>query len=518
MIAELRQLIGSFLQEREFQNMFTFSSGFEAATLKIPNKEFTAYGSGTGAQSGPNARMQYPGANDPYNLVTVNQGGIVVDGGRDVLTTSWPSATDESHFIPSNLPVQPPRKQIIGFAKFRTRQEALEARDVLQGRRVDIERGAVLKAEMAKKNLHTKRGPGVPPGMPMNNNGYLNGAATSIPENLAGYSGLNGLAGIGTNPAVANSEALAQRDRELGALGAMGISGLGQRRERLTDRRVEDDRGRRQSEMGPVGSLASAVMSTRGARERAEEDERERERKRKEQMRLRDNSDAFEAFHSVPQQMARSNMNSLLSAETGMLPNGVGSSVPSPPALSSVPSQGESMGSLNNGPWTSLRDVGASAALRKMSTPGFSMTNGLPPRPSSPEHQSPPLTFEGAAIHNGIVTAGNHSTPFSPLSNLSSLPGHPSLPSRPRASSPCIDPIDIVASSQPVSSASSISGSQNGHDEDLARSVAGLAVNTDSGMTSPQLPSPASGASSGRNPGDQNPPVCLFIVAACSPY
>lgn len=487
--------------------MFTFSSGFEAATLKIPNKEFTAYGSGTGGQSGPTARMQYPGANDPYNLVTVNQGGVVVDGGRDGPTTSWPSATDESHFVPSNLPVQPPRKQIIGFAKFRTRQEALEARDILQGRRVDIERGAVLKAEMAKKNLHTKRGPGVPPGMPMNNNGYINSAAPPIPENLAGYSGLNGLAGLGTNSTAANTEALAQRDRELGALGAMGITGLGQRRERIMDRRVEDDRVRRQSEMGPVGSLGSAVMSTRGARERAEEDERERERKRKEQMRLRDNSDAFEAFHSVPQQMARSNMNSLLSAETGMLSNGGGSSLPSPPALSSVPSQGEGIGSLSNGPWTSLRDVGASAVMRKMSAPGFSTTAGLPPRPSSPEHQSPPATFEGAVMQNGSIMTGNYSATFSPPNNLSSLPGHPSLPSRPRASSPCIESIDAVASSQPVSSASSINGSPNGHDEELARSVAVLAVNTDSGMTSPQLPSPASGASSGRNPGDQNPPV-----------
>ncbi|KAF9057865.1 hypothetical protein BJ165DRAFT_1312047, partial [Panaeolus papilionaceus] len=90
--------------EREFQNMFTFSAGFEAATLKIPNKEYTAYGQ-------------------------------------------------------TSLSL-PPRKQIIGFAKFRSRAEALQARDVLQGRRVDIEKGAVLKAEMAKKNLHTKRGVG----------------------------------------------------------------------------------------------------------------------------------------------------------------------------------------------------------------------------------------------------------------------------------------------------------------------------------------------------------------------
>ncbi|KAI8822206.1 uncharacterized protein EV422DRAFT_495144, partial [Fimicolochytrium jonesii] len=86
--------------EREFQNMFTFSAGFEAATLKIPSQ--TDSDDGTGM---PNAR-----------------------------------------------------KQIIGFAKFRTRLDALEARDVLSGRKVDAERGCVLKAEMAKKNLHTKRG------------------------------------------------------------------------------------------------------------------------------------------------------------------------------------------------------------------------------------------------------------------------------------------------------------------------------------------------------------------------
>ncbi|KZT70334.1 hypothetical protein DAEQUDRAFT_218130 [Daedalea quercina L-15889] len=502
------------MQEREFQNMFTFSPGFEAATLKIPNKEFTAYGSGTSGPSGPSTRMQYPGSNDPYNLVTVNQGGVVVDGGRDGPTTSWPSATDDSHFVSSNLPVQPPRKQIIGFAKFRTRQEAQDARDVLQGRRVDIERGAVLKAEMAKKNLHTKRGPGVPPGMPMNNN-FMNNAAPPIPENLAGYSALNGLAGLGANPAAANSEALAQRDRELGALGAMGITGLGQRRERIMDRRVEDERERRRSDMGPVGSLGTGAMGTRGARERAEEDERERERKRKEHLRLRDNSDAFEAFHSVPQQMARQNINSLLSAENGMLSNGSGPSLPSPPAISSVPSQGEGLNSLNNGPWTSLRDVGASAALRKMSAPVFSTTSTLPPRPPSPARHSPPSTFDSYMTQNGNAASANLIAPFSPPSNSSSLSGHPSLPSRPRPSSPGPEqPAQSTeaAPSQPVSSASSASGSQNDHDEELSRSVAALAVNTDSGMTSPQLPSPASGASSGRNPGDQNPPINTLYV------
>ncbi|OAD09082.1 hypothetical protein MUCCIDRAFT_120404, partial [Mucor lusitanicus CBS 277.49] len=78
------------MQEREFQNMFMFSPGFEAATLKVPSK----------------------------------------DGEDDYM---------------------------IGFAKFRTRKEAMDARDILNGRKVDAEKGSMLKAEMAKKNLHTKR-------------------------------------------------------------------------------------------------------------------------------------------------------------------------------------------------------------------------------------------------------------------------------------------------------------------------------------------------------------------------
>ncbi|KAI8880298.1 hypothetical protein K501DRAFT_225072 [Backusella circina FSU 941] len=84
------------MQEREFQNMFMFCSGFEAAALKLPSSD-------------------------------------------DELDTSG-------------------RKQIIGFAKFFSRREALEALETLNGRRVDAEKGSILKAEMAKKNLYTKRG------------------------------------------------------------------------------------------------------------------------------------------------------------------------------------------------------------------------------------------------------------------------------------------------------------------------------------------------------------------------
>ncbi|KAL9549996.1 hypothetical protein MBANPS3_004935 [Mucor bainieri] len=89
------------MQEREFQNMFIFSPGFEAATLKLPP--------------------------------------------TSSLNNSKHDFEDDSN-----------RKQIIGFAKFRTRQEALDAKEVLNGKKIDSDK--VLKAEMAKKNLHTKRG------------------------------------------------------------------------------------------------------------------------------------------------------------------------------------------------------------------------------------------------------------------------------------------------------------------------------------------------------------------------
>ncbi|KAJ1901035.1 hypothetical protein LPJ71_005732 [Coemansia sp. S17] len=77
--------------------MFTFSTGFEAASLKFPSSD----------------------------------GALDKDGQK---------------------------KQIIGFAKFHSRMAALEARDILTGRRVDADSNYVLKAEMAKKDLHTRRG------------------------------------------------------------------------------------------------------------------------------------------------------------------------------------------------------------------------------------------------------------------------------------------------------------------------------------------------------------------------
>ncbi|KAH9939249.1 uncharacterized protein BXZ73DRAFT_43924 [Epithele typhae] len=481
------------MSEREFQNMFTFSSGFEAATLKIPNKESTSYGAVNGQPGRSGLLMSFSG-NDPYNLVTMNQGGVLIDGGRDGPMTAWSASgpQEDGHFMQNNMPMQPPRKQIIGFAKFRTRDQALEARDVLQGRRVDVEKGAVLKAEMAKKNLHTKRGPGVIP---------------PFPGGVPGASGTEGLMSLPSLPTA--GEALTQRDKQLGALGAMGIdlSGFQPRRDRSYEGRDEDASDRRRAEFPP----GINAFGTRGPRERAEEDERERERKRKEKekeaTRLRQNSYAFEAFHSVPQQMVRQGANSLLSAENGCItPNGF----TSPPQLQSPPSHHEPL----SAQWgNNLRDVSAAAQLRKMGVPQHPLT-GLPPRPLSPTAASPPTTLESGASPS-VPASGCLSTQFpTPESTQSSLPSHPSLPSRPRPRSPSSDTQSSSMSSLPSSQPPSVNGSQSGLEDDLSQSIGALAVSTESGATSPQLPSPASGTSSGggRNGADQNPPINTLYV------
>lgn len=91
-------------REREFENMFAFAKGYEGSAIKLP--------------------FSCPEPCDSFASVLFNGFGTV------------------------------PREQILGFARFRTRQDALEACQVLNGRVISVEDGTVLKAEMAKKNLH----------------------------------------------------------------------------------------------------------------------------------------------------------------------------------------------------------------------------------------------------------------------------------------------------------------------------------------------------------------------------
>lgn len=531
--------------------MFTFSAGFEAATLKIPNKEYTAYGGpggnappgsaggGPGSMSlrGPGAGMGFTpygaGSNDPYNLVTVNQGGVVVDGGRDGTTASWPSSVTipssaavqdamdaNGHFGPTQAQnAMPPRKQIIGFAKFRSRQEALDARDVLQGRRVDIEKGAVLKAEMAKKNLHTKRGVGLM-GVGVGGGGGMMGTGSVSGVGGAGVGGgaggmqneaLAGIAALNMNGLPGGGEAMSARERELGALGAMGFGGLNQWREHRAaaaaaengpSREEEENQRRRDREQGALNAMGLGG-TTRGPRERAEDDEREREKRRKEkEARLRSsNSTAFDAFHSVPpQSISRAASNSLLSPTSGAVSENGNSPLLNGAFAQQANHSQEEYGSVGAmGPWGDVRKVNMPASAT------------LPARPTSPSRPpSPP-----------------HTAPFSPPLNDDVLP-HASLPIRPRPTSPLNDIAHqqfvsnigpVASSSVPASSASSNAGESHTSsiDVDMMKSLGDLDVGSGlAGNTSPQLPSPGSSGSSNTkaNAIDQNPPVSVYVFVS----
>ncbi|XP_006456740.1 hypothetical protein AGABI2DRAFT_188573 [Agaricus bisporus var. bisporus H97] len=451
------------MQEREFQNMFTFSSDFEAATLKIPNKEYTAY---NGMGAGRNFQ-NYNGHSDPYNIMTLNSGGVIVDSREGM--SSWPASVPgedgSSHFMPG---VAPPRKQIIGFAKFKSRDAAIEARDVLQGRRIDIEKGAILKAEMAKKNLHTKRGVG-----PLPNN--------AVPSNG------NNIPNFGIPP----NESIFSREREplatVGRLGqwkdsaqpegpTLGNVGLGHIASPPLRERDEDER-RREDVLNAMG-----FGMTRGPRERAAEEE-----KRKERLRV-SNVAAYDAFHSVsvaaPPGLSRqsSTMNGLNGGNSLYPPesdSGPSTSLISSPS-SSYGQQGHLLQSGNEvvGPWDRVN-------------------RAIPARPSSRSQRSssPIPAFSASPSDMQDSLSANLQTPRND-DNQSSL--------------------------HFVSSASDDTGSMGGNgirspestQSDLSRKVDSLALNTANGNISPQLPSPASGASSGstRNAVDQNPPINTLYV------
>jgi len=116
------------IKEREFQNLFMFASGFEGASLKAP--EMMSPGSSCGER-----RASFEEAAFIDTGLFAHQGGM--------------AGFQQQQF----RQISTFRQQTIGFARFQRRQDALAARDHLNGRCIDAERGCVLKVEMAKKNL-----------------------------------------------------------------------------------------------------------------------------------------------------------------------------------------------------------------------------------------------------------------------------------------------------------------------------------------------------------------------------
>ena len=574
--------------------MFTFSPGFEAATLKIPNKEFTSYGGLIGGTASSvvtpgigvsvngirSSGFHYAGLNDPYNMVTVNQGGVVVDGGRDGGMASWPATAplnvnDDiagSHYLgpginlgmsglnaggaPGSGAGLPPRKQIIGFAKFRSREEALAARDVLQGRRVDIEKGAVLKAEMAKKNLHTKRGVGPIPG--------VGGAGMQQGQGQQQQQQTNGLDPFDN-----------YRERELPSTSLAHLSRLGWRDPVVSvtqqdasingllngSARVDEEERKRERENMVAMALAmstnanstlsgnSAAAAPRGARERADDDERERRRKEKEQrekekerelnlMRLRaSNSAAYDAFHGV----------SIVSRQSS---SGVGGSVngtQSESGVGSSPLLAEADTHINHqqqqqhqyvdevvGPWDRINSMSSAAVGRPRSSSQCS--SSPPPIDHETEYEHDYDEYQ-LHIQQQVQQQREEDSPGGYMSNENGSVLDGSSSDHGVNGTPLHD--DSIPKSELMLNTSGLHqlqriGQYQHHPQALQHQqqlhdVAGTGVGnggsqtsgSGGGNTSPQLPSPTSGGSttsatsaSLRGTVDQNPPVsCLSFLS-----
>lgn len=182
------------MSEREFQNMFLFAPGFEAALLKIPastaaTRERDA--AAVAAVSALAATLPAPplptsgttsltrqGTRPPHSVDTsaasyhTDQRGVNADShahqpieGVERVSSALTAAALTATATTATLANQTNKKQIIGFARFKSRSDAILARDTLSGRKIDIEKGCILKAEIAKKDLHIKRSPSDPMGV-----------------------------------------------------------------------------------------------------------------------------------------------------------------------------------------------------------------------------------------------------------------------------------------------------------------------------------------------------------------
>ena len=587
--------------------MFTFSPGFEAATLKIPNKEFTSYGGliggttssavtpgiGVGVNGIRSGTFHYAGLNDPYNVVTVNQGGVVVDGGRDGGMASWPAAAplnvnDDpagSHYLGPGINLSmsglntggapgsganlPPRKQIIGFAKFRSREEALAARDVLQGRRVDIEKGAVLKAEMAKKNLHTKRGVGPIPGVGSGGGGIQHNQGqqqqTNALDPFDSYREREHTASSLPPTSLAHLSRLGWRDpvvaQEAGMNGLMNGSAA---RVDEEERKLERENlvamalvmGLPSTNTNSTSSASSTVVATagtaapRGARERAEDDERERRRKEKETkekekerelnlMRLRaSNSAAYDAFHGISVGIPISRQGSAGVGGTGegvngtQLENAVGSS----PLLTEVDSRQHHHVDGVVGSWDRVSSMSATTVGRSRSA---SQCSSSPPPIDVNHHEAEyEHEYNEYRLHiQGQVQHRREDSPsgYMPNESESVLDGHNG--DRGINNMPLHE--ESISRSELVLNTSGLHQLQHTgqyqhhiqslqHQQHQLHDVVGTRVGnggsqtsgSGGGNTSPQLPSPTSGGSttsatsaSLKGTVDQNPPVSCFFFS-----
>ncbi|RKP25184.1 hypothetical protein SYNPS1DRAFT_29072 [Syncephalis pseudoplumigaleata] len=186
------------MTEREFQNMFTFCPGFEAAMLKTPptpasTDEPTPSSSGNDG-NGANAGSGSSSTSSSSTSTSTATSALPANA----TTAAAAAAAASSAGTNQKKPLR------IGFAKFRTRLTALEARNVLNGRKVDLQSGAVLRAELAKKNLQMKR-------ITTLSNGFEVGSGGSGGSASAGASGGIGFPILPTDRSASSMAGASQR-------------------------------------------------------------------------------------------------------------------------------------------------------------------------------------------------------------------------------------------------------------------------------------------------------------------
>lgn len=131
------------MTEREFINIFLFAPGFEFAILRKPNEQqpLATSGANPAAMSPPDHDEEEPSS--PFNLGLPS---IIVKACS--ISSNSDNNNNNSNNNDSSTYVG-----VEGFARFQTRQEAVDALEHLNGRPIDNENRFAMKVEFTKKNL-----------------------------------------------------------------------------------------------------------------------------------------------------------------------------------------------------------------------------------------------------------------------------------------------------------------------------------------------------------------------------
>jgi hypothetical protein len=126
------------ITDREFINMFLFAPGFEIAILRKSHEQQLMLNSNTTSP----IDMEDEEPSSPFNL-----------GLPSIIVKACSLGCSNNDVTNNNNTDSPVYNGVEGFARFQTRQDAIDAMDHLNGRTIDLESRYILKAEITKKNL-----------------------------------------------------------------------------------------------------------------------------------------------------------------------------------------------------------------------------------------------------------------------------------------------------------------------------------------------------------------------------